>query len=136
MVSHTLTARDRLLASLSSFVSSPTDHSIALVGAPGTGRTALLAAAERMASDAGYRLARLNTRAGSESVLTELAAHLRESDTSEPHSDTDADDDATDLRQTLLSLARRPRSHSLLIGLDDADPVSYTHLTLPTNREV
>ena len=121
MVSHTLTARDRLLASLSSFVSSPTDHSIALVGAPGTGRTALLAAAERMASDAGYRLARLNTRAGSESVLTELAAHLRESDTSEPHSDTDADDDATDLRQTLLSLARRPRSHSLLIGLDDAD---------------
>ena len=121
MVSHALTARDRLLGSLGAFVSSPTDHSVALVGEPGTGRTALLAAAERMASDAGYRLARLNTRAGSESVLTELAAHLRESATSEHHSGIVTNDNADDPRQTLLSLARRPRSHSLLIGLDDAD---------------
>ena len=121
MVSHALTARDRLLESLRAFVSSPTDHSIALVGEAGTGRTALLVEAERMASDAGYRLARLNTRAGSESVLTELATHLRDSATPEHPAGIVTDDNTTDLRQTLLSLARRPRSRSLLIGLDDAD---------------
>ncbi|MBR7513516.1 LuxR family transcriptional regulator, partial [Mycobacterium tuberculosis] len=74
-----LIARAHLVDSLDAFLGSPDNHSAALVGDPGTGRTALLAAAEAMARTAGYRVVRLNVRDGSAGVLAALAAELGES---------------------------------------------------------
>ena len=124
MESPGLIARAHLVDSLDAFLGSPDNHSAALVGDPGTGRTALLAAAEAMARTAGYRVVRLNVRDGSAGVLAALAAELGESTESatyEPSSEPAVDGDYADLRRTLLNLARRPRSGPLLIGLDDAD---------------